>query len=102
MEITTNTTTIFFTLLPTPLVRPILTDLSRPLYECLDCGTLTQAPILGVTGGMHFSAGEVWDDIEERLICDHCHGENLRLVRPALDNQSLENALAANTDEIPF
>ena len=41
MEITTKTTTpIFFTLLPTPLVRPILTDLSRPLYECLDCGSL--------------------------------------------------------------
>ena len=25
-----------------------------------------------ITGGMHFSAGEVWDDIQERLVCLEC------------------------------
>ncbi len=25
-----------------------------------------------VTGGRHFSEGEVWDDIQERLVCLEC------------------------------
>ena len=101
MEITTNTTPIFFTLLPTPLVRPILTDLSRPLYECLDCGSLVD-PIFEENGSRWYTCGDVNDDIEEHLLCTECFSENLRLVRPALDNESLEVALAADTDEIPF
>ena len=28
--------------------------------------------VLEITGGMHFSAGEVWDDIQERLLCLDC------------------------------
>jgi hypothetical protein len=28
--------------------------------------------VLDTTGGMHFSAGEVWDDIQERLLCLDC------------------------------
>jgi len=25
-----------------------------------------------IAGGMHFSEGEVWDDIQERLVCLEC------------------------------
>ena len=28
--------------------------------------------VLDTTGGMHFSGGEVWDDIQERLLCLDC------------------------------
>jgi hypothetical protein len=28
--------------------------------------------VLDTTGGMHFSAGEAWDDIQERLLCLDC------------------------------
>lgn len=28
--------------------------------------------VLDTTGGMHFSDGEVWDDIQERLLCLDC------------------------------
>ena len=28
--------------------------------------------VLDINGGMHFNAGEVWDDIQERLLCLDC------------------------------
>lgn len=28
--------------------------------------------VLDTTGGMHFSGGEVWDDLNERLLCLDC------------------------------
>jgi len=28
--------------------------------------------VLATTGGMHFSQGEVWDDIQEHLLCLDC------------------------------
>ena len=28
--------------------------------------------VLDTTGGIHFSGGEVWDDIQERLLCLDC------------------------------
>ncbi len=29
--------------------------------------------VLDVTGGMHFTAGDVWDDIRERVLCLDCN-----------------------------
>ena len=28
--------------------------------------------VLDTTGGMHFSGGEVWDDIQDQLLCLDC------------------------------
>ena len=90
----TSTTTRFITTI-TPHVQIILTDLNLPLWVCLECGAYIQDPILDVTGHRWLGL-DVEDDFEEHLRCSHCHSEALVLVRPALDNESLE------ADEIPF
>ena len=28
--------------------------------------------IVEYSGGFHFEGGEVWDDIEEKVVCPHC------------------------------
>ena len=49
--------------------------------------------VLETTGGMHFSQGETWDDIQERIVCRECGAE--QTTAPI-------NAFDISEDEIPF
>ena len=93
----TSTTTRFITT-TIPQVQIILTDLNLSLWLCLDCDAYIQDPTLDLTGHRWFGL-DVEDDFEEHLLCSHCHSEALMLVRPALDNESLQIDLS---DEVPF
>jgi len=41
----------------------------RTEYICQKCGSVMEWHTIG---GMHYSAGVVWDDIEEVLTCPNC------------------------------
>ena len=38
--------------------------------------------VLNTTGGMHFSAGEVWDDLEDHVVCKGCGHEVNKRGKP--------------------
>jgi len=58
------------------------------------------AEFMGCSGGYHFYAGEVWDDIHEDWYCPQC-GRFLtqREVREMLKRT---HPASQNTEEIPF
>ncbi|GEM_PF-3902159 len=49
--------------------------------------------IVVTTGGMHFSAGEAWDDIQEVLLCldcmEHIPEADLRSTEPSMTSQAI-------------
>lgn len=52
--------------------------------------------VLHVTGGWHFSAGEVWDDIETEILCLDCDCKVTEPIQAETGNE--EEPL----EEIPF